>query len=236
MSKTARTVHALQDISKLFDDELYPQAAKAKSEVDRALDGLREGEQAKLVSWLGSRAVRQKFGAIGIHRYDYGVGGYCVLIGSEEAWQQSYRLRLRAYYTIAWWQDGRWVEKKREKPKRWPPGFSTWVNQCNARSEDRFDSSPWVEFHAPYVDDEYEEVLEARFERLVANCRTLDGLILRMTYDMGVRFAQIEPGSDVFEDRKTGRQYRVGHFGPIFTPGRDPEPQKAFVYAARPVR
>ena len=159
------------------------------------------------------------------------------MIGSQEAWDRLYGLGVPVYWTVAFWTDDRWVEKRRPKPKsKYPPRWNAWVRRCAAQGENRFTEAPWNVVHDKHDEDTFDVDLEVKFEKLMVKARTVDALIRRMTYNMRTRWAQLEPGSKVFEDRKTGRQYRVGHFGPIFTPGRDPEPKKAFVYATRPVR
>ena len=236
----SQSVSSLQDIGRLFA-KLEPEtgADEKKVQADGALTEMTEDESAKLVSWLGSKAVKEKFEALGIQLYPYGVSGYAVLVGTTEAWERTYRERLKAYYTVAWWdaERGRWEEKKRPKPKRWPPRFRNWVNRCNAQSEDRFSRQPWSDFFGEHPET-FDEGLERKFEALIGKeYATVNSVIGGMTYDMQTRWAQVAPGSEVFEDRKTGKRWKVRHFGPVWVPGNgQPEPKNAWRYATEPER
>ena len=235
MSETARTVHSLQDIGKLFDDEPYPQAAKVKSEVDRALDGLREGEQAKLVSLICSKSVQEAVEKLGVRIHRMGVGGYSVMIGSREAWDRLYGLSVPVYWTVAFWQDGKWKEKKRPKQKKYPARWRPF----SFRDRERvglYDESPWPEFFDPFPDHDADLMLELKWERLVARYKTVASIIQHAEPEMLARWGVIEGdnGEERFEDVKTGRIWEAGALGPVYTPGKDPEPAVCFVWAKRP--
>lgn len=235
MSQPAGKVNSLQDIGKLFDAVSYEEAVEENS-ADRALDGLREGEQAKLVSLLGTKAVRQKIESIGIRYHLLGVGNYAVLVGTEEAWERTYEERVKAYYTLAWWDAGRgkWKEKKRPKQKKYPGRWRPFSFRDRERTG-LYDESPWPEFFDPF-DHDADLMLELKWEKLVARYKTGASIVTHAEPEMLARWGVIEgdDGEELFEDLKSGYQWKPGVLGPVYVPGRHSEPKVAFVRAHRP--